>query len=96
MKHALKAFMNAVMNKETATEFNLRQATCTVDETMYWAEHIGGENEFTELYGHIDIMEEDDDVDVDTTGAAIRTYDSSEDDEDDDENFGMYGTWFRG
>ena len=42
-----------MLSKEMTTTFNLKQATCTIDEKVFWAEHIGGDNESREYFGHI-------------------------------------------
>ena len=53
--NAILLFFQAVMGKDVAIGYNLKQVTCTVGEDLYWSDHNGVENDNTSRYGHIEM-----------------------------------------
>ena len=91
-EHAAK-FMALFMTDEIASAFNLRQATCTIDDNVYWAEHIGGSNESTTRFAHITLgareKTEETDMDSDESKNVEGGVVDPESEEEEEDNFGF-------
>ena len=81
VEESIRLLIQALM-EDIANEHNLRQATCTITEDTYWAEHIGGNDESTLRYGRVTLGVEHEVCDGD---------DHEDDNESDyeDDDFGM-------
>ena len=79
-RKAVADFMWMMLTKEVASTFNLKQVTCTVDENLYWSEHIGAENDSTTHFGHIPIG---------TSAEVADCRDECSDADEDEDDFGM-------
>ena len=63
IERGIELLFDTFMSTDIANEKALRQNMCTMSQEDYAAEHIGEENQYTELFGHIKMGTE---LDVDT------------------------------
>ena len=75
-----KEFLDLLLTKDVATEYNLEQVICTIEESVFNSEHIGFDNENTRRFGHLILNDEE-------LESAVPEH--AEGDSDNEEDFGM-------